>query len=95
MISKKLNNDDGYLLIESLLALSIVTVIVMLYVPFVSRFSEGIEDAKMNVIRGQLLVEYINTGMVQRGYYIREDNGGLIVVSPNQESSQITLLSKE
>lgn len=97
---KRLNDSDGFILLESLLALSIITFAVMIILPFSRSLLTSRHDRVVQIEGYRLMYDYTNQGLpaqtsrVNRSgqnYVITKNNNSVKVTMPDQSVVEVRM----
>src|SRR5699024_8270381 len=90
---KRLNDSDGFILLESLLALSIITFAVMIILPFSRSLLTSRHDRVVQVEGYRLLYDYTNQGLPAQTSHVNR-SGQKHMITKNNNSGRVSTPSQ-
>lgn len=90
---KKLHNTDGFVLLESLLALSVITFAVMIILPFSRSLLNARRDRFMHIEGYRVMYDYTNQNMSNNTTSVNR-SGQNYQVSKSMNSVKVTMPDK-
>lgn len=87
---ERLNDSDGFILLESLLALSIITFAVMIILPFSRSLLTSRHDRVVQIEGCRLMYDYTNQGLPAKTSHVNR-SGQNYVITKNNNSVKVTM----
>lgn len=87
---ERLNDSDGFILLESLLALSIITFAVMIILPFSRSLLTSRHDRVVQIEGYRLMYDYTNQGLPAQTSHVNR-SGQNYVITKNNNSVKVTM----
>lgn len=87
---KRLNDSDGFILLESLLALSIITFAVMIILPFSRALLTSRHDRVVQIEGYRLMYDYTNQSLSAQTSHVNR-SGQNYVITKNNNSVKVTM----
>lgn len=87
---KKLNDTDGFILLESLLALSIITFTVIIILPFSRSLLASRHDRMVQIEGYRLMYDYTNQSLPNQTSHVNR-SGQNYIISKNNNSVKVTM----